>query len=120
MTQAPQELTSEFASASQQFCQIAHSHLACRIPVSDPFTEPAATRAGTRVQPSSIVEAFNVLEASQARLMSRIEVDVELTLKGGEEALRDGVVPAISASAHAANHTVRFELTAMHVARVLP
>jgi hypothetical protein len=71
------------------------------------------------VHPTSIVEAFNVLEAPRARLVSRFEVHVELDLKGCEEALGHGVVPTISAAAHAANHAVRFELAAVDAARVL-
>src|SRR5258706_6031847 len=69
----------------------------------------------------SIVEDLDVLEDRVARLCARDEIGVEdeVVLQRREEALSDGVVPAIALATHALHDAVLFERAAIVGARVL-
>src|SRR5215467_9458633 len=67
--------------------------------------------AERRVTPLAVVEDLQVLADCGRSLRVRLPVGVasELELERREEAFRDGVIPAVGASAHTADHAMSSE-----------
>ena len=67
-----------------------------------------------------VVEVVDVVaDGGGRRLVGGVALMVdEFCAQGGEEALGDGIVPAIASAAHAVDHGVRGERAAVVVARL--